>query len=108
MDRTLAFAQEQGIPIWCAEEWLSFVEARDAARVEQMAYVDGRLSFSLSGVAGDAGLTMCLPINHNGKVLNEVRRAGEPQEVTTMTIQQRPYVFVPLDSEELTFEAYYR
>ncbi len=108
LDRTLAYAQEQGIPIWCAEEWLSFVEARDAARIEQVAYADGQLSFSLSGVAGDAGLTLCLPVNHNGRGLSQVRRAGEPQEVTTMAIQQRPYAFVPLDGEELTFEAYYR
>lgn len=107
LDRTMAFAKGQGIPIWCAEEWLDFVEARDAALTEDVTYADGMLSFRLSGLAGDAGLTVCLPMHHQGMVLREVLRAGEPVPMTTMTVQQRSYAFIPLDNDGLAFEARY-
>ncbi len=108
LDRTLAFAREHEIPIWGTLDWLSFVEARDMARIEQLAYDNsGRLTFSVTGIVGDAGLTLRLPIHHNGKTLSELRRAGEPLEVRTMTAQQRSYAFIPLDGGDLTFEAYY-
>ncbi|MSP14791.1 MAG: hypothetical protein EXR62_17755 [Chloroflexi bacterium] len=93
LDGTLAFARQQEIPIWCAEEWLDFTEARDGAQVADVAYADGQLRFSVAG--GPSQLTVCLPVEHGGKRLLEVRCGGQQVEFQQMEVQRRAYAFIP-------------
>jgi hypothetical protein len=107
LNRTMAFAREAGVPIWCAEEWLAFVEARDAVRIEDSSHSDGRLTFHVQRTRGNADLSLCLPVFHRGKTLKALTRSGEPVEFVQMTIQERPTAFVSLDGDGF-FEAEYR
>lgn len=52
---TLAYAAEQGLPIWSAAGYLDFVRRRDATRFEDLTWdeVEGRLAFRLATAAGD-------------------------------------------------------
>lgn len=97
MGQTLAFAQRNHIPVCSAEEWLDFVEARDKARVQGLTYEQGRLLFALSSVSPQAGLSLTLPYEHRGRIVQSVTRGGRPTEFTRRQIQGLEKAFVSLD-----------
>ena len=97
MEQTLAFAQEKHIPIYSAEEWLDFVEARDKVRIEGLTYERGRLAFGLSNVPPEASLTLTLPYEHHGKIIQSVARGGQLSAFTRRQIQGGEKAFVGLD-----------
>jgi hypothetical protein len=83
---TLAYAAERGIPIWSAEQWLAFVEARHDAALYDSRWDEaaGRLTFQLEArTPADADLAVMLPRQHGEKWLAEIRvdgRAGQLDE----------------------------
>ncbi|MBI3941832.1 MAG: hypothetical protein HY326_02375 [Chloroflexi bacterium] len=108
LDRTMAFARESGIPIWCAETWLSFLMAREAVTLEEVTYSDDLLRFSVSHIADRTDLTLLLPIHHNNRILGEIRCEGEIIEPRIMKVQQNSYAFISLDGGGRKYQAYYR
>lgn len=89
---TMDYANSLGIPIWNADQWLSFTETRHDANFTNLQWNSGTntLTFSLAATqtAGIA-LTTLLPINHNGLTLQSVQVDNVNTAWTNMTIKGR-------------------
>ncbi|HEU5316105.1 MAG TPA: hypothetical protein VFX49_08355, partial [Chloroflexota bacterium] len=55
----------KGVPIWNAERWLEFVDARDSVRLELPTGGDRRWRFD-AALPSDADLTLLIPERHDG------------------------------------------
>lgn len=79
LDGTLRYAQEQGIPIWSAEEWLEFTQLRHDSTMQEMVWEPdaGRLGFSLlSKNDRDLTLEIMVPLRHNGQEISIIQVDG--------------------------------
>lgn len=89
---TMDYANSLGIPIWNADQWLSFTETRHDANFTNLQWNSGTstLTFSLAATqtAGIA-LTTLLPISHNGLTLQSVQVDNVNTAWTNMTIKGR-------------------
>jgi len=70
---TMAYATENAVPIYSAEQWLDFWEAREEARFENIRFRDGILSFDVRSLHPIKGITLMLPLKSCGKVLGGLR-----------------------------------
>ena len=64
----LAEAHKMGLPILNADEWLEFTLARDAARIEDVSWQNGALSFAVQRGCASGTLTAMVPIPEGSKV----------------------------------------
>ncbi len=78
VDGTLAYAAGQQVPIWTAERWLEFTEARAASTITNYSWNAGTglLSFSLTVPAGAAAQSLMVPPAFAGKVLSNATIDG--------------------------------
>lgn len=100
-DGTLDYAVARGIPIWSAERWLAFVEARHDAEFGNVRWdgLEGRLTFQIrSGVPSDANLGVMLPISYRGAELFQVLVDGTPTESRKRTVGGVTYASVPVSA----------
>ena len=94
---TLDYANSQGVPIWTAGDWLTFVETRDASQIQNIAWDDagGLLTFDLTGPsASDFDFTMMLPATYSGRGLLYAHIDGSSQALTFETIKGQLVAFV--------------
>jgi hypothetical protein len=98
LEGTLDYAAEQGVPIWCAAQWLRFVEVRHDASLMNVAWHPDqrRLSFDLvARAAGDLVLTVMAPLRHGDAVLKEMQVDGARVDHRTQTCGGVQYASVP-------------
>ena len=102
---TTDYALQRGAQPLTADEWLSFVQARESTAISNVTSTLNVLSFDLT--AGGSGQTMLLPLDHNGSALQEIRRGGSTVSYTSMSINGRLYATIPATSGtyEATYEA---
>jgi hypothetical protein len=106
LDGTLDYAAEQGVPIWAAAQYLSFVEARHDASLVNVAWhpAQRRLSFELAArAAGDHELSVMAPLRHGNALLGEVQVDGVRVKHRTQTCGGVQYasVSVPAGSHQV-------
>jgi len=65
---TLAYANSLGVPIWNADQWLNYVEARNGASIANVTWNSstGQYTFDLSVPAGSTNLSVLLPLGIGG------------------------------------------
>lgn len=79
--------QDKGIPSWSCEMLLDFVEARNAARFENLAWKTGpamqksELAFDFHAPRPGQDLTVMIPAEWSGRKLQSVRADGKPVEL---------------------------
>jgi hypothetical protein len=62
MSRCWSYATELGMPIWSAFEWADFTGARDAARIVDARWQEGRFTCRVEGTSPRGSLTLMLPV----------------------------------------------
>ncbi|NJO08007.1 MAG: hypothetical protein HC876_22195 [Chloroflexaceae bacterium] len=107
---TLAYARSLNLPIWTAERWLTFTEARFASSLSQLHWEPstGILQFNLAipAYSTDAQ-SVRLPTTYHGRTLAEVRIDGLVVDMTTETITGRQTSFVSVPAGEHQIVAVY-
>jgi len=104
---TMAYAQANGVPIWSADNWLTFTEMRDGSGFENIAWTPGTgtLTFDLE-VTATPGMTLTLmvPSTFKTRMLQSVEIEGITVPFTTEIIKGVPMAFfeVPDDTPLVT------
>ncbi len=93
---TLGYAQSLGIPIWTAEKWLNFTEARDGANFNAINWnvTTGQLGFNLTAPTGTPSLSFLLPASSGGRQLTAVTVDGAPASFSNFTVSGRNQAIV--------------
>jgi len=108
---TLDYARSKGVPIWNADQWLSFVQARHDANYNSVTWNStlGALSFNLTANATPGiTLTTMLPLTYSGLSLQSVSVDGAPQSVSVQTIKGVNVAFVSVPAGNHSFSASYQ
>jgi hypothetical protein len=99
IEGTLDHAVLRGAPIWPAERWLTYTEARHATRVSQLAWSDaaGELTFQAEVPAGAEAQSVLVPLTYVNRTLSAVTIDGAAVSFTTQAIHGRPTAFVAVE-----------
>ena len=91
VDGTMAYAQSLSIPMWTAQRWLQFVEARAAATVTNVNWSanDRTLTFTVTLPAGAEAHTVLVPADFDGDTVTTVAVGGSGVSPATMTVNGR-------------------
>ncbi len=109
-DLTMAYAQSLEIPMWNADEWLGFTEARDATTFANLVWnpTTAVLTFSANSPAVSSGsLTTLLPLTYEGDNLVAVEVDGDAASYETVAVNEVPMAFVTVPSGEHSYSARY-
>jgi hypothetical protein len=107
---TLTYADGLGIPMWNADTFLTFTEARHDAAYTDIAWNDltGTLTFGLSSSPGcPSTLTTLLPRTYNGRTLVSVNVDGSPVSFTNQPVRGVDMAFISTAGGTHTFSAVY-
>jgi hypothetical protein len=108
---TLAYASSLGIPMWNADTYLYFTEARHDANYRNISWNDltETLTFNLESSAGcPATLTTLLPIYYNGMVLQSVTVDGNSVSFTNQAVKGVEMAFISQAGGTHAFNAKYK
>ncbi|MCC6499781.1 MAG: twin-arginine translocation signal domain-containing protein [Anaerolineales bacterium] len=111
MDGTLKYAAENNIPIWSAERWLDFVEARHDSMVKDFQWLadENRLNFLLSlPDFRSEGMSLLLPLERSAARLSGVEVNGRRVEFKEHILSSQRYAMVDVTAGENSVDAYYR
>ncbi len=91
VDGTLAYAQSLQIPMWTAQRWLQFAEARAATAVQNVSWSanDRTLSFTATLPAGAEPLTVLVPAAFGGDALTTVVIDGQAATAGSLNVSGR-------------------
>ncbi len=99
---TMAYAQANGVPIWSADNWLTFTEMRYASEFENVVWTSGTgtLTFDLE-VTATPGMTLTLmvPSTFKTRTLQSVEIEGNTVPFSTETIKGVPIAFVEVPDD---------
>jgi hypothetical protein len=108
---TMAYANSRGVPIWNADQWLSFVETRHDANYTNIAWdnINNTLTFSLTAAATPGvTLTTMLPLQYGVNNLKSVTVDGAEYTFTVQTIKDVNVAFVTVPAGNHSFTAAYQ
>ena len=99
----------RGIPIWSAQRWLEFVEARERTELEALRWDPESRTLHLRVTAPPvpSRLTMALPLEVPGGRLSEVQLHGVSVPHSEWSWQGFPYAWIPLPSGILQISVRY-
>lgn len=110
MDGTLQYAADNGVPIWSAEMWLDFVEARRDTSIENIVWLpsESRLTFTLDVPRVRSGaMSVLLPLEHLATHLLGVDINGKTAAFVKHTLGAQQYAWVEVPEGENVVEAHY-
>jgi len=108
------YCRDEGIPLWSAEMLLDFVEARNRARFENLAWrIDpeknsGQLTFDFRTPAAGQRLTIMVPSAWSGRVLESVAVDGGPVDFTTEPVKGIEYAMFTTTAAEASVVVDYK
>lgn len=91
----LDYANQRGVPLWTAAQTLDFLKGRDAARIEDIRWSGGMLSFDFTGPLVNEVITLLLPETWNRLMIRSVDVNGESLDFHVSTIKGRQYAMLP-------------
>src|SRR5262249_35594514 len=94
---TMDYASSHGVPMWNADQWLTFTQTRHDANYTNVAWASGpgTLSFDLTAAtASGMQLTTILPLTYGGRSLQSVKVDNVTTAFSTQTIKGTPVAFV--------------
>ena len=97
---TMDYASQLGIPMWTAEHWLRYNEARRDTSISGMSWsaASSQLSFSVSVPSGAEAQSLALPGAYGGASLSSVTLDGATVSTSQQTITGRATRFVNVAS----------
>ena len=104
---TIDYARSKGVPIWNADQWLSFTQTRHDANFSNITWNAGVLSFNLTSAATGNILSTILPLTYGGQTLRSVTVDGSPATFSTQTIKGTNVAFVGLAAGSHSVSATY-
>ncbi|MCL4295970.1 MAG: hypothetical protein KJ077_09595 [Anaerolineae bacterium] len=107
---TVDYANSQGVPVWNADQWLTFTETRHDANYGNIAWDDVNkvLTFNLSAtLTTGVDLTTVLPLNYRGNDLEAITVDGLTANFSTETIKGIDVAFVGVPAGNHSFVAHY-
>jgi hypothetical protein len=107
---TLDYARGKGLPIWNADQWLSYTETRHDAQLSGFSWLpgSGQLSFSLqSGTATTHTLTLMIPASGPTGALLGLTADGVSQKLSLQNIKGRQYAMVAVAPGRRQIQASY-
>lgn len=103
VNNTLNYARSLNIPIWDAQQWLEFTEARQASHIQQIQWnaQNGVLQFGMpvqftNNFEANKTLSVMLPSSQDGQALLHVENNGQAVTWSVEQINGREYAFVQL------------
>ena len=87
------YANTRGVPIWSAEKLLDFLQARNQARTENLAWNGTQLTFDFTALTPYTGLTLMVPAQAGGNDLLSIESGGNPVSFTIETVKGYDYAF---------------
>lgn len=108
---TMAFAKENGIPIYSAEQWLAFWEAREQAEFTKITFQGNVLSFNIQGKEPVEGITLMIPLKSGNKTMKSLHIENNLRPFMTETVWGKEYALSKIDlmpGKPLTIDASYR
>ncbi len=109
-ESTMDYANTNNVPIWNADQWLSFTQTRHDANYNNVAWNSGtgNLTFDMAAAAtAGVNLTTILPLSHNGANLLSVTVDTSPVSYSTQTIKGVNVAFVTVAAGNHAFVANY-
>ena len=101
------YARSKGVPIWNADQWLSFTQTRHDANFSNITWNAGVLSFNLTTAATGNTLSTILPLTYGGQTLQSVTVDGSPATFSTQTIKGTNVAFVGMAAGNHSVSATY-
>jgi hypothetical protein len=96
--KMLAYANNNGIPVWTALKLLDFVKMRDEATFTDINWSDNRLSFNLnSSVKHSNGLTIMVPNKYVDKRIKKITLNGKDTTFIIRSVKGSDYAFLPIE-----------
>lgn len=94
---TMAYAHDQDVPIWSADRWLAFWEAREAARFAGISFQEDVLSFNIAGNGPRETLTLMIPFTSDSRQIRSLCIDGHPQPFSLRSVWGQTYALVDVD-----------
>jgi hypothetical protein len=92
--KMLEYAKSNNIPVWTELSWLQFLETKDQAAFENIAWSDNKLTFDiLSGISYNRDLACLIPYRFDNKRVTAIR-TGDKSDYDIITIKGREYARV--------------
>ena len=101
------YARSKGVPMWNADQWLSFTQTRHDANFSNITWNAGVLSFNLTSAATGNTLSTILPLTYGGQTLRSVTVDGSPATFSTQTIKGTNVAFVGMAAGSHSVSATY-
>lgn len=95
----IAYARDNGIPVWTASKLLNFIKMKDEATFNGISWSNNRLSFKIqSSLTHTNGLTCMIPYTYNGGKISEITSNGVIQLYIVRSIKGFEYAMVTVMS----------
>ena len=96
--KMLAYAHDNGIPVWTALNLLNFLKMKDEASFTNIVWANNQLSFTLnSSLKHGSGLTFMIPANHGDKKITGITKDNKDIQLTIKRVKGSEYAFVTVE-----------
>jgi hypothetical protein len=100
-------AAVRNVPVWSFDQWCRFWEARDAWRIEQLAYQNGKLTFAAQGNDCGGQLRWLLPVKFDGLRLTEINVDGYETPINSILRYGESVATITVQANSCRIEAVY-
>ncbi len=107
---TLKYAQEKGIPIWSAQEWLAFTEARDVTNFQGITWDEAEKALRFEVVASkqhEFEITIMVPVKHSSYHLSFIELNQMAMSYQNITVGGVDYAYLGVDPHSQRIVARY-
>ncbi|MCL4295968.1 MAG: hypothetical protein KJ077_09585 [Anaerolineae bacterium] len=106
---TVEYANSQGVPVWNADQWLTFTETRHDANLNNIAWdaVNGQLGFTLNAANSGHTLSLLLPPAYGGRYFNSILVDGSPASYASFTVSGQEMIRVSVGAGNHSFNIGY-
>jgi hypothetical protein len=111
LEGTLDYAVEKGVPIWSAQDWLWFTEARQNTRILSMGWDESNLTLNfgvdVASSSPNSDLALMIPAEQMGASLSSIEVDGvivQPKERSSAGVR---YSWVPVSAGNHQILAHY-
>jgi len=93
--KMLAYARNNGIPVWTVSELADFTEMRDEARFSRISLKGNKMSFDLHSYLNQkSGLTVMIPFNYRENAIKSIECNGNEVAYAKRSVRGNDYAFL--------------
>jgi len=96
--KMLAYASNNGIPVWTVSELADFAGMRDEASFSSISFSGNKMSFDLhSSLRHNSGLTVMIPFNYRENSIKRIECNGKEVAYTKRSVRGYEYAFLTVE-----------